>query len=441
MSNKAPFSFVLVIGLMLFALFFGAGNLIFPPMLGQLAGTNFWEANLGFLVTGVGLPLMTVLAFGFSGKTDLLELVKRVHPVFGLIFSIILYLTLGPLFALPRSGTVSFEIGVTPFLPKDHGPLPLAIFTILFFTLTCFLALNPTKIVDVIGKVLTPLKLTFIGLLVLIAVIKPISPIQAPVNAYESHVFFKGFQNGYLTMDTLAAFVFGIIIINAMKEKGITSKKQIMITCAKATVIAAVILAALYTALAYMGASSVGELGYFENGGLILSSVSQYYFGFYGQILLGLMITVACLTTSVGLMTSCASFFNKLYPKISYKSFVVILSVLSIAISNVGLTNLITISGPVLKIIYPVAIVLAFLTFLHPVFFEKSEVYQVSLFFTLVVSVCGGLSVKSIDDVLAPILPLYSDGLGWVLPALVGMLIGGVIGFVRNAGGSSIPHK
>ncbi|MGE7217715.1 branched-chain amino acid transport system II carrier protein [Priestia koreensis] len=441
MSNKAPFSFVLVIGLMLFALFFGAGNLIFPPMLGQSAGTNFWEANLGFLVTGVGLPLMTVLAFGFSGKTDLLELVKRVHPVFGLIFSIILYLTLGPLFALPRSGTVSFEIGVTPFLPEDHGPLPLAIFTILFFSLTCVLALNPTKIVDVIGKVLTPLKLTFIGLLVLIAVIKPISPIQAPVKAYESHVFFKGFQNGYLTMDTLAAFVFGIIIINAMKEKGITSKKQIMITCAKATVIAAVILAVLYTALAYMGASSVGELGYFENGGLILSNVSQYYFGFYGQILLGLMITVACLTTSVGLMTSCSSFFNKLYPKLSYKSFVVILSVLSIAISNVGLTNLITISGPVLKIIYPVAIVLAFLTFLHPVFFGKSEVYQVSLFFTLVVSVCGGLSVKSIDDVLSPILPLYSDGLGWVLPALVGMLIGGVIGFLRNAGGSSVPHK
>src|SRR6476620_8227713 len=155
MANKVPFSFIVVIGLMLFALFFGAGNLIFPAMLGQSAGENVWIANAGFLVTGVGLPLLGVLAFGFSGKDDLQSLASRVHPVFGIVFTNVLYLEIGPLFSIPRTGNVSFEIGVKPFLSENSGPVPLLIFTIIFFSITCLLSLNPAKIVEIVGKILT----------------------------------------------------------------------------------------------------------------------------------------------------------------------------------------------------------------------------------------------------------------------------------------------
>ncbi|KZD88612.1 Branched-chain amino acid transport system carrier protein [Bacillus subtilis] len=184
MSKKVSASYIIIIGLMLFALFFGAGNLIFPPMLGQMAGKNVWVANAGFLVTGVGLPLLAITAFVFSGKQNLQSLASRVHPVFGIVFTTILYLAIGPFFAIPRSGNVSFEIGVKPFLSNDASPVSLIIFTILFFALACLLSLNPSKIIDIVGKFLTPIKLTFIGLLVVVALIRPIGTIQAPSKGY-----------------------------------------------------------------------------------------------------------------------------------------------------------------------------------------------------------------------------------------------------------------
>ncbi|WP_458414852.1 branched-chain amino acid transport system II carrier protein [Schinkia sp. CFF1] len=429
MSNKVPFSFIVIIGLMLFALFFGAGNLIFPPMLGQSAGMNIWIANAGFLVTGVGLPLLGVLAFGFSGKDDLQSLASRVHPVFGIVFTIVLYLAIGPLFAIPRTGNVSFEIGVKPFLSENSGPVPLLIFTIIFFSITCLFSLNPAKIVEIVGKILTPIKLTFIGILVVVAIIHPIGDFQAPVKSYTIQPFFNGIKEGYLTMDTLASFVFGIIIINAIKEKGAKTKKQILIVCGKAAAIAAFILATIYTALSYMGASSVEKLGLLDNGATVLAKVSDYYFGTYGGVLLGVMITIACLTTSIGLVSSCSSFFHKLFPKVPYKTIAISLSIFSAIVANVGLTQLIAISVPVLTAIYPLAIVLIFLTFFHSLFNGRAEVYQGSLLFTFIISFFDGLNgvgihLSSINNFFNVILPMYEVGLGWIIPAIVGGFLG-----------------
>ncbi|MEH7532021.1 branched-chain amino acid transport system II carrier protein [Priestia megaterium] len=429
MSKKISISFIIIIGFMLFALFFGAGNLIFPPMLGQMAGENVWIANAGFLVTGVGLPLLAITAFVFSGKSDLQSLASRVHPLFGFVFTTVLYLAIGPFFAIPRSGNVSFEIGVKPFLSNHTSSVPLIIFTVIFFTIACLLSLNPTKIIDVVGKFLTPIKLTFIGLLVVVAVIHPIGKVQTPAEGYTSHVFFKGFQEGYLTLDALVAFVFGIIIVNAIKEKGANTKKQLMIVCGKATAIAATLLVLIYTALSYMGASSVEKLGHFENGAEVLAGVSSYYFGSYGSILLGLMITVACLTTSVGLITACSSFFHILFPSISYKKIAIFLSSFSTLVANIGLTQLIKVSTPVLMTMYPVAISLIFLTFLHPLFKGKAQVYQGSLLLTFVISLFDGLNaagIKSelINNFFIRFLPMYNVGLGWLLPSIAGGLGG-----------------
>ncbi|MCI2257134.1 branched-chain amino acid transport system II carrier protein [Domibacillus sp. PGB-M46] len=432
MSNKIPFSFIVVIGLMLFALFFGAGNLIFPAMLGQSAGTNVWIATAGFLVTGVGLPLIGVMAFGFSGKEDLQSLASRVHPIFGLVFTTVLYLAIGPLFAIPRTGSVSFEIGVKPFLSENSTFVPLLIFTVIFYSITCFFSLNPAKIVDIVGKFLTPIKITFIGILVVVACFNPIGKLQAPAEKYQTNAFFNGFQEGYLTMDTLASFVFGIIIINAIKEKGAKTRKDILTVCLKAVGIAAVILAAIYTALSYMGAASVTGVGRLDNGGAVLASVSDYYFGTYGGVLLGLMITVACLTTSVGLITACSAYFHKLFPNIPYKTIAVVLCVFSAVIANIGLAQLISISVPVLTVLYPLAIVLIALTFLHPLFKGHAHVYQGSMLLTFLVSIMdglkgAGLNISAIDAFFTNYLPLYGIGLGWIFPAIAGGLGGYII--------------
>ncbi len=438
MASRNSFSFVVSVGFMLFALFFGAGNLIFPVMLGQMAGENVWAANAGFIVTGVGLPVLGVLALGFSGKSDLQSLASRVHPIYGILFTCALYLSIGPLFAIPRTATVSYEIGIKPFFGENAGFLPLVIFSIIFFAITLFFSLKSSKLVDIVGKVLTPILLISIAVLIVAVFLNPIGEIQAPTENYLNNAFFKGFQEGYLTMDALAAFVFGIIIINTMKNSGAITKKEIMTSSLKVALIAGGLLAAIYSSLAYMGATSVSELGMLDNGGAILAAVSAHYFGAYGNALLSLIVIAACLTTSIGLITSCASYFTKLVPSISYTRWAVIFTIFSTIIANFGLSTLISISVPVLVALYPLAICLLVLTFLHPLFKGKKEVYQVSMLLTGIVSVfdglnAAGINVQVINDLLTTILPMYSVGLGWILPAIIGGVIGFVINVVKKA--------
>ncbi|MEF2096819.1 branched-chain amino acid transport system II carrier protein [Bacillus sp. CFBP9009] len=437
MSQKAPLSFVIVTGLMLFALFFGAGNLIFPAMLGQSAGTNLWSASLGFIITGVGLPFITILAFGFSGKNDVQSLASRAHPLFGIIFTVVLYLSLGPLFALPRTGSVSYEIGIKPFLSNDVGFLPLLIFTIIYFGIACLLSINPSKMLDIVGKILTPLLLIFIGILIVVAIINPMGEIQSPTADYSDNSFFKGFKEGYLTMDTLAGFAFGIIVINAIKDKGITSRKEVLGFCMKAGLIAATLLVIVYASITYVGATSVEKLGQLGNGGDVLAQASNHFFGPAGAVLLGLIVIAACLTTSIGLITACATYFNKILPAVSYKSYVVIFSVFSAAVANVGLTKLISITVPVLTALYPVAIVLIVLTFFHSLFKGKSEVYLGSLLLTSIISimdgiVASGIKMEAVSDLFTQYLPLYSVGVGWVIPAIIGGVLGYMIYLLKG---------
>ncbi|SDD51747.1 branched-chain amino acid:cation transporter, LIVCS family [Terribacillus halophilus] len=438
MKKSIPFSYVIVTGFMLFALFFGAGNLIFPALLGQQSGTNVLTANLGFIITGVGLPLLGILAFAISGKNDLQDLASRAHPIFGLAFTIILYLSIGPLFAMPRTGTVSFEIGIQPFLADDSGPWPLIIYSILFFGITCFFSLKPAKIVDVVGKYLTPALLLFIAVLIITVLINPIGSPQNPTETYSSNAFFKGFQEGYLTMDTLAAFVFGIIVINSVKNIGISDRKSILSFTTKAALIAAALLALIYTSLSYLGATSVTGIGLLDNGGAVLAGVSESYYGTLGNALLGLIVLGACLTTSIGLVTACSSYFSRLLPKVPYNIIAVVLTIFSAVIANAGLANIIAFSVPVLTIIYPLAIVLIFLTFLHNAFAGSRAVYLISLLFTFAVSLMEGLNaaklpIPGVQEFLIDNLPMYSVGLGWLLPAIVGAVIGFIIHLVTRS--------
>ncbi|WP_073852463.1 branched-chain amino acid transport system II carrier protein [Pontibacter flavimaris] len=427
------------IGLMLFAIFFGAGNLIFPLSLGQAAGENLVPAIVGFLLTGVGLPLLGVIAMGVSKNEDVQTISAKVHPVFGLLFPVVIYLTLGPLFAVPRTGTVSYEIGIVPFLPEAlrTSGWGMALYSVVFFAITYLLSLNPSKIVDRIGKILTPVLLLILFVLLTKSVADPLGSTQVPVGLYESAPFFKGFQEGYLTMDTIGSFVFGLIVISTIRAKGVESTRQIAKVTATAGFVAAAGLALVYIGLAYTGATSVETLGHLENGGLIITNVSNLHFGLWGNLILGIAIFFACLTTSIGLIVACASFFNKLRPSISYKNYVLILTIVSAVISNVGLTQIISFSIPVLVAIYPIVIVLIALTLMGPALKNRNAVYTWSVLFAGIVSVFDGIKAAGFEPgiigFLGEHLPLFSLGMGWLIPAILGGFLGYGLSFRQKA--------
>lgn len=424
----------IAIGFMLFALFFGAGNLIFPAQLGQSAGTNVWIATFGFLLTGVGLPLLGILALAKSGNEDLNELSSKIHPVYGLLFTTLLYLTIGPFFAAPRTGTVAYEIGIAPFVASSNQSTGLLIFTALFFGFVLIFSLYPAKLVDNIGKVLAPALVVTLGIILIYAIVQPMGVIPSPVEAYRSSVEagINGFLEGYHTMDALAALIFGILIIQIVRSHGVTKPSAIFKETSKAGLIAVVLLGVMYVGIAYLGATSVAELGIMDNGGPVLSGAATYYLGVFGEILIAIVILLACLTTAIGLNISMGEYFHKLIPKISEKQFVVVFALITFGVANFGLDNIITYSVPVLMFLYPQAIVLVLLTFLAPFFRGERSVYIAAMSVTLIISCIDGVKelYSSLDldyfpllqqtvDTLNTVLPLYEKGLGWLVPALV----------------------
>jgi branched-chain amino acid:cation transporter, LIVCS family len=445
MDTKLSFKSYAVVGMMLFALFFGAGNLIFPAQLGQYAGTSVWIAIAGFLITGVGLPLLGILAIGYSKSNDLQDLSSRVHPLFGLIFTAALYLTIGPFFALPRTGAVAYEIGIAPFVGESYMAMGLFIFTVIFFGISLWLSLNPSKMVDNIGKFLSPAILVALLLLLIMVIAKPLGAMESPQEMYSTGAFLKGFTEGYNTMDALASLVFGIIVISTVRALGVNSPKGILSATMKSGIVAVGLLAIVYVGIAYLGATSTSVFGLFETGGPVLSEASNYYFGTFGAALLALIITLACLTTAIGLIVAASEFFHKLTPNVSYKLYVVIFSVFSFVVANAGLSNIITYSIPILMFLYPLAIVLIMLAFLSPLFKHHRLVYVSAIAVTFFISLIDGLKtltaslgvanpgwLQSIVDFYASVLPLYNSGLGWFVPVVIVIAVTGVIATARR---------
>ncbi len=433
-KSSLKLSEMFAISLMLFALFFGAGNMIFPPALGQGAGTDVWIALFGFIITGVGLPLLGVIAIALKG--DINKLAGRVHPLFALVFIVAIYLCLGVFVSVPRTGTVAYEMAAAPFLSSSvvGQAYSLVIFTFIFFAVTFYLALNPSKLVERIGKVLTPILLAVIAIIVIKALITPIGEFGAPTETYKDPLF-KGFIDGYLTLDGLAALVFGNVVINALKGKGITNKKSIAKVTIFAGIIAALGLLIVYLALAYLGASSV-SLGMGENGGVILTNVVHHLFGSSGTLLLGVAIAAACLTTSVGIVAACGEFFSALLPKLSYQKVVFIFCVLAFMVANLGLTQLNALALPILIAIYPIGIVLIVLSLAENYIRIPLSMYVGGIIGAFVISFFDGLNHAHIQiAALAPILekiPFYSVGIGWLIPGLIGMFVGYIVSIFQK---------
>ena len=428
----------LAVGFLLFALFLGAGNIIFPPELGQQAGENIVISIIGFLITGVGLPLLAIVVVAKNGG-DLQILANRVGYKFSLIFTSIVYLAIGPLFALPRTGAVSYSIGVAPHLTGNAQDswFPLFLTTLVFFSITIYLAYNPSKMVDRIGKVLTPALLIVISLLAVKAFMTPMGDVGEAKGGYATNAFGEGFVQGYLTMDVLGALVFGIVIVQALQARGVTERKEQVKISIFAGVIAAIGLAFVYISLAYIGVTSPDATGYLEDGGAILAASSEVLYGQLGSIILSATILLACLTTAVGLLSANAAFFAKVFPKVSYQAFLIIFTLFSFGVANFGLENLITISLPVLLIIYPIAIVLMILALVGDIFKHSKFVYSFALIVTTFISLYDGIKQAGFEipayESILKTLPLYEQSIGWLIPTIIAAVIGYIVQIIYNS--------
>jgi LIVCS family branched-chain amino acid:cation transporter len=417
---------ILALGFMTFALFVGAGNIIFPPIVGLQAGPHVWMAALGFLVTAVGLPVVTVVALAkVGGAMDALS--SPIGKVAGTVLAAVCYLSVGPLFATPRTATVSFEVGLAPI--TGESPLALFLYSLVYFLLVFWISLYPGRLLDTVGRFLAPLKIIALAVLGIAAFALPAGDVGVAQPAYVAAPFSQGFINGYLTMDTLGALVFGIVIVNAIRSRGVESTKLITRYAIIAGLIAGLGLALVYISLFRLGAGSHAVAADATNGAAVLHAYVQHTFGTLGSGFLAVLISLACLVTAVGLTCACAEYFSRLLP-LSYKTLVILLAAFSLLVSNLGLTKLIQFSIPVLTAIYPPCIALVALSFCKDFWQSQGRVVApvmlVSFVFGTIDAVKGAGFSNHLPDVLAH-LPLSEQGLAWLIPSLITLFVAFIV--------------
>ncbi|MFK0573242.1 branched-chain amino acid transport system II carrier protein [Endozoicomonas sp.] len=423
---------ILATGLMTFALFLGAGNIIFPPFLGHMAGTELMTAMLGFLLTGVGLPLLGVIACARAGG-GLEKLTEILPPKMAMTFAVILFLAIGPLFAAPRTAVVSYELGLLPFT-GESGTFSLALFSIGFFAIALYLALFPGKLLETVGKFITPMLVVVLVVIAAGAFLFPQGEAGAATESMITQGFFNGFREGYQTMDTLGALVFGVVIINAIQSKGVTDTRQVARYTFIAGLIAAVGLSLVYLVLGYIGSTSHQLVAAPQNGAEIISLFVNAAFGSWGKVVLAITVILACLTTSIGLLSACGEYFSKVFPALNYRSWVTLCALTSALIANVGLNTLLKVTIPALLIIYPVAIALIAVTLLKSWLANPGRVMTFVLIPVGLISIVEGLHAAGLSFVspayeLLAYLPLQQEGLVWLLPGV----LGGVLGILTSA--------
>ncbi|MEZ9570214.1 branched-chain amino acid transport system II carrier protein [Vibrio splendidus] len=419
MKQSLKLTDIMALGFMLFAFFLGAGNIIFPPLAGQLAGDHFLPAMSGFLLTAVGLPLITIVAVAVAGGSWG-HLTKDLPKRAATIMAVLIFIIIGPAFAAPRTGLVAYEMAVKPFF-IDASQAHLTLFSIAFFVVAMFFSWSQGKLIDVIGKVLTPA--LFVGLVVLaVAVfVNPQGDILAAHGEYITQPLTKGFLEGYNTMDTFASLMFGMLIVDAIRSKGITDRAATTKYLISAGCIAAAGLAFVYISLFFLGATSATVAAGADNGGAILSFYVQSLFGPSGQLVLSVIVLLACLTTAIGLVSACSDYFSSLTP-LSYKTWVIINGVACATVANVGLSQLISLSVPVLFALYPVAIALVALTFLRSRFPNPKAAYRVVVLVSLLFALIDGAKVAGVDVSALKMLPLFEIGMGWLLPTAAAII-------------------
>ena len=438
MKTKLTIKETILLSITLFGLFFGAGNLIFPVHLGQLSGSNVIISTIGFIVTGVTIPILAVASIGVTHSNGLFRMCeKKVDRKFAYFFTCLLYLTIGPLFSIPRCCTTTFTSGVYPLINNYDERICLLVFSFIFFSLVLFFSLKPNEIMKWIGKVITPIFLVFFLVLIFIVLFKSEGSINAivPDATYVNHSFVNGLLEGYNTMDAIAGLAFGVIIVNCIRDLEIHDGKLVAIEIIKAGIITAILMSIIYFATTIVGAKSRSLFEISENGGIALAQIAEYYLGKTGLVVLAIAIGLACLKTAIGLVTSCAESFVKMFPNtLNYKKWAIIFSAFSFVISNFGLTTIIKYSVPVLMFLYPIAIVLIILG-MFSYRTDNKIVFRCTLVFTVFAAIFDFIRTLPFNiDVsfMAKILPLFDIGFSWAYLSLIGLIIGLIVNGLKK---------
>ncbi len=414
------------ISFMLFSLFFGAGNLIFPPFLGQNAGVQTIPATIGFLVTAVILPVLGIIVVAKFDGVD--QLAQNVGNKFALVFTVLIFLAIGPGLGIPRAASVPFEMSIAPYLSEGTNlTLWMVGYSLVFFAVTLWLCLNPGKLVDRMGNILTPCLLGLICVLFIAFLFMGEKQIAEPQAIYMSAPFLQGFSEGYQTMDAIGGLNFGLVIATTLSALGVKERKDTIRYSIQAGILAGTILAVVYVMLTYMGMCSSGVYPIQENGAWTLRCIVYQLFGNTGAVLLAAIFTLACLTTCVGLINSISQYFSTLFTKFTYQQWVYIIVGISFLICNLGLNAILSISVPILNAIYPMSIVLIMMGISHELWQNNRYVYPLTITATGCVSV-----IYALDTIGVPLgflgdlfhsLPLYSLGFSWVSVAVAAILV------------------
>ena len=448
MKRNLTFKETVTLTSMLFGMFFGAGNLIFPAKMGIDAGSNLWSAFLGVFITAVGIPMLAVVALGLSRCEGVVQLSSKVGKKYSVFFCTLLYLTIGPMFAIPRCASTSFSVGAVNLIGEGNSGLYLALFSFVFFAVVLFFSLKPNGIMTWIGKILNPVFLVFLFALVIAALVNPITTVSQviPQESYASggKAFFTGFLEGYNTLDALAGLAFGIVVIQVVRSHGIEEPGRVAVNTAKAGVFSCLLMGLIYFFITLITAQSAPLCEGASDGGQVLGIIAQHYFHSAGAILTAAIVTFACLKTAIGLVTSCSEAFVQMFPKgPGYSVWAVCFSLVSFGIANFGLSTIVAWCVPVLMFVYPLAITLILLA-LTDKWFGKSPIgYALTTGVTLVAATLdflgtlsrmlpGSRFLAAITQFAGRFIPLYSLGMGWIVPALIGFAIGMGIHFYRH---------
>ena len=415
---------IIICGFALFAIFFGAGNLIFPPYLGVISGNNWGIANIAFLLSDPLLPILGVIVTALLGG-QATDLGKRVSKHFSIIIGAISIILIGPLFAVPRTGATTHEIFVQSFVPTA----PQWITSLIFFGLTLYIAIHSHTVIDAIGKYLTPILLIILLLVFIAAVVQPNAGFQTTTSA---GLFSQSFKEGYQTMDALGAALMAGVVISDLTRRGYTEKKEQHQMMFGVGIVSFILLALVYSSLTYAGATVSTVYDSTVQRPALLIGLIEQLLGSFGNVAMGIAVSFACLTTSVGLITTCGHYFSTLTNgKLEYKKIVVVSVVISFLLSLLGVDALLQLAVPVLSAIYPMVIALIFLSI-----FDRYIVYNwtytgavVGAFFIggiqaihLFSQMQGGNFLSGLAD-WTNTLPLHQFGFEWLVPAIIGSVL------------------
>lgn len=411
---------IIVIGFALFAMFFGAGNLIFPPFLGVTSGQSWITGFGGFILADVGLALLAVAAATKCGG-DVNKILDRSGKGFAMVLGIAIMVCLGPLLAIPRTAATTFEMGIQPVFGSSINPV---IFSVVFFALVLALTIKPSKVVDIIGKILTPALLIALAVLIIKGIVTPLGSINP--ESMIDNIFSNGVSQGYQTMDALGAVAFSTIIIASIHSKGYTSDKDKMSISIKAGIVAGIGLCLVYGGLTYLGATVskmyIGQdINAISQTALIVG-ITESLLGYPGKVILGVIVALACLTTAIGLTSATGQYFTKITNgKLKYELVVTVVAVFSAVVSNFGVDMIIQISAPILNMVYPATMLLVVMTLFGDKI-KNDNAFKGAAYITIIVSVLTVMKVPVMDK-----LPLATLGFNWIVPAIIGGILGNLV--------------